>query len=396
MDNLVIEKTKQANHLLEELDIDLWLTFVRETSAFADPVIPIIYGKGLTWQSALILTKSGERIAIVGRFETDTAERIGAYTEVIPYDQGIKSVLLETLDRLQPETIALNFSQDDVYADGLSVGLYRVLLGYFEGTPYADKIISAAPIISALRGQKTPTELAAIKTAIETTDQIYQETFDFLAVGKSEKEVADYMRSLALDRGLETAWDADHCPIFNAGKDSPVGHVLPTDLQIQPGQMLHFDFGVKQNGFCSDIQRMLYMLGPDETKPPAAVTHAFDTIIAAIKNAVAAIKPGVPGVEIDNIVRKTLTDNGYPEFMHATGHPIGREAHDSGPLIGPLWERYGDSPNWPLEAGQVFTIEPSIFLDDYGIMGVEEMILVTDDGAEYLNQPQEKIFLLTA
>lgn len=139
MNKLVIEKTLQANQILKELDIDVWLTFVRETSAGGDPVLPLIYGTGLTWQSAIILTKTDERIAIVGGFETDTAERISAFTEVIPYHEAIKPVLLEVLDRLQPKTIALNYSEDDVYADGLSLGLYRVLLGYLEGTEYPEK-----------------------------------------------------------------------------------------------------------------------------------------------------------------------------------------------------------------------------------------------------------------
>ena len=139
---------------------------------------------------------------------------------------------------------------------------------------------------------------------------------------------------------------------------------------------------------------MLYMLAPDETEAPEAVVHAFNTITSAIKKSVASIKPGVKGCEIDSIVRQTLKENGYPEFMHATGHQVGRNAHDGGAIIGPLWERYGDIPNWPLEEGQVFTIEPSIFLEDYGIMGLEEMILVTADGAEYLSQPQEEIILV--
>ena len=139
---------------------------------------------------------------------------------------------------------------------------------------------------------------------------------------------------------------------------------------------------------------MLYMLGPGESEAPAAVNHAFAAITSAIQKSVAAIKPGVKGHEIDAIVRQTLTEAGYPEFMHATGHQVGRQAHDGGVIIGPLWERYGDTPNWPLEAGQVFTIEPSIFLDDFGIMGVEEMILVTEDGAEFLSTPQTEVILL--
>lgn len=394
MKSLVIEKTQQAASILNELDIDVWLTFVRETTAGGDPVLPLIYGRDLTWQSALILSRTGERIAIVGFFEENTAVRTEAYTRVIPYNQSIKPALLETLAELDPKSIAVNYSEDDVYADGLGYGLFKVLNGYLNGTPYQNRMVSAQELISALRGRKTMTEVDLIRAAIQTTDTIYAETFKAVRAGMSEKQIASHMHQEITSRGLETAWEFDHCPIVNAGPGSPAGHVSPTSLELEPGHLLHFDFGVKQDDYCSDIQRLAFLPSEEHPGPPERMQKAFQTVVEAIEKAVDAIRPGVTGYEIDTIARSTITEAGYEEFKHATGHQVGRQAHDGGGIIGPLWERYGDTPNWSLEAGQVYTIEPSIIDPEIGVVALEEMILVTKDGAEYLSTPQKELILL--
>ena len=123
-------------------------------------------------------------------------------------------------------------------------------------------------------------------------------------------------------------------------------------------------------------------------------TSAFATVRQAIEAARAAMRPGVLGKEIDAIARKVVTDAGYPEFLYATGHHLGRACHDGGGLLGPEWERYGDTPNRPLEAGHVYTVEPGLFVDGYGYMGLEEDVLVTDEGAIYLGAPQSEVILI--
>ncbi|MFH1144021.1 MAG: Xaa-Pro peptidase family protein [Candidatus Eisenbacteria bacterium] len=395
MASLVTQKLDQAIGILRETGVDLWLTFVRETSAMRDPVLPLIYGPAtLTWQSALLLTRTGERIAIVGHFEADAAQRTGAYGEVIAYHESIRAPLLQVLQRLAPERIAINSSRNDVGADGLTHGMHELLLDYLAGTPYALCLTSAEAIIGALRGRKTAAEVDRIRAAIRTTEQIYARTFAAPLPGMTERQVSEFMHEQMRELGVEPAWDPDGCPIVNAGPDSAVGHGVPGELVVTRGQILHLDFGVRQAEYCADIQRVAYLLKPGEDQAPAAVRHGFATVVRAIDAAVEGMRPEKKGVEIDALARAIVTAAGYEEYKHATGHHLGREAHDGGGVLGPAWERYGDGPLRPLEAGHVYTVEPSLTVPGYGCVGIEEDVLVTESGCEFLSDPQHELILL--
>jgi Xaa-Pro aminopeptidase len=390
---LVQEKVAQATAILQELGLDCWLTFVRESSAMADPVLSFIYGHDVTWQSALILTASGRRIAIVGHFDAPTTRRTGAYDEVLTYHEAMSESLRAVLDQLAPRQIALNYSRDEPHADGLTFGLYRLLQEYLAGTPYPARFTSAEPLILALRGRKTETEIDRIQRAIRTTYDIYDQTFAFAQVGMTEQTIGQFMHERVAALGLETAWEPHSCPAVNSGPLSPIGHAGPTDLAVEPGHLLHFDFGVRQDGYCADIQRMMYFLRPGETSAPPEVQHGFDTVGRAIEAAAAALKPGVPGKVVDGAARRVLTEAGYPEYKYATGHQMGRACHDGGALLGPTWERYGDLPNLPIEVGQVYTLEPGLMVPGYGYLGLEEDVLVTEQGAVFLGAPQTTLIL---
>jgi len=393
--SLLQEKASQAIDILIETEIDLWLTFVRETSGVRDPVLDFLIGpRDLTWQSALIFTKSGERIAIIGNLEKSEVENLGVFATVLGYDEGIRSLLLETLQRLNPDKVAVNTSQDNVQADGLTHAMYEMLVGYLEGTPFVDRIVSAEPVINALRGRKTKSEIERIRKAVEITGEIYRKTFEAIRVGMTEKEVAASMHVQVTEAGLGFAWPRESNPAVNSGPESPFGHSGPTDILIQPGHILHFDFGVKYEEYCSDIQRVAYVLREGETSAPSEVQRGFDTVRQAIEAARAAMKPGVQGVQIDTIARRIVIEAGYPEFKHALGHQLGRVAHDGGALLGPLWEKYGQSPKLQLEVSQVYTIEPSLIVPGFGIIGLEEDVVMTEAGAEYLGEPQLELVLI--
>ncbi len=391
---LIQEKVQQAIGILLEKQIDLWLTFVRETSAVPDPVLPLIYGATLTWTSALLLTRSGRRIAIVGRYEAETAQRTGAYDEVISYDKSIQPDLLRILDLLSPQQIAVNTSAGNPAADGLTHGMYQILAGYLDGTPHAGKLVPAEAVIAALRGRKTPAEIDRIRKAVKTTEEIYQRTFQYIRPGQTERELADFMHRQMVEFGVTEAWDYNGCPAVNSGPESPVGHAAPTDIQLQRGHLVHFDFGVRQEEYCSDLQRMVYLLRPGEKEPPEEVRKGFETIVRAIQETMRLLRPDMKGADVDAVARGIVTEAGYPEYQYGTGHQLGRNAHDGGALLGPRWERYGDSPEMLVEAGQVYTIEPGLAVPGYGYIGLEEDVLVTETGAVPLSQVQKELILI--
>lgn len=392
---LIQEKVNQAIAILKEQEIDMWLTFVRETSGVRDPVLDFLIGPNdLTWPSALIFTRNGDKLAIIGNLEKDAIQRLNVFTEILGYDTAISGPLRDTITRLNPNRIAVNTSRNNVHADGLTHAMYEILREHLKDTPYADRLISAEPIINSLRGRKTPAEQERVKRAVEITDEIYQKTFEFIEVGMTEIEIGAYMQELANEYGVGLAWPAENCPAVNSGPNSPVGHNGPTNIKVERGHIIHFDFGVKYEDYCSDIQRVAYVLREGETEAPVEVQRGFITIRTAIEKSRAAMKAGITGNSIDVISREIVTDSGYPEFMHSLGHQLGRVAHDGGALLGPLWEKYGDSPNQKLEIGQVFTIEPHLIVPDYGCIGLEEDVLITENGAEYFTEPQTEIVLI--
>ena len=392
MNSLIQEKIEQAVAILQEKEVDLWLTFVRETSVNQDPILPIIYGQAsLTRPSALIIHRNGERIAIVGRMDANTARGLGAYQQVIECDAEIQPHLLATLERLNPATIAINFSQYNVMADGLSVGWYEVLKNMLHGTDFYPRLCSSENIISALNGRKTAREIALVRAAVEATEEIFEQTYAILREGISEREIAEFMHDQIAKRGLDVAWTYDGCPAVNCGPDSPVGHANPTDIILEPGHIVHFDFGVKKDDYCADIQRVVYMRKNAEKTAPEPVLKGFDIVRKAVEAARKKMKPGVTGFEVDQAARNIVLEAGYPEYQYATGHQLGRHAHDGGGILGPRWQVYGSLPDEALEYGQIYTIEPGLTVPGYGYIGLEEDVVVTTNGCEYLLKPQEEL-----
>lgn len=391
---LIQEKVKQAVELLREFQIDCWITFVRESQINGDPTLDFLTAADVTWHSAFIVTSTGKTCAIVGKYDQKTIEDTHAYDQVISYVEGVKKPLLDYLKQINPEKIAVNYSEDSEICDGITHGMYLTLHRYLSEIGYENRLISAERIISALRERKSQIELTYLKEAIRITLKIFDEVKKIIKPGITEKKIADFMKKQVQKRGVGLAWDESMCPAVFTGPETAAAHYAPTDRKVEEGHVLNMDFGVKFNHYVSDLQRTFYIRRKGEKGIPPEVKKGFAVIVEAIEKSRQGMKPGVQGVAIDKIARDIIVTNGYQEFPHALGHQVGRYSHDGTALLGPAWEKYAQKPFQKLEEGMVFTLEPRLTVPDRGVVTIEEMVVVTHEGAEYLSRPQTKLFVV--
>ena len=391
---LIQEKINQAKAILKEFDIDCWITFVRESQLNGDPTLAFLVTADLTWHSAFIVTKSGETRAIVGKYDQKTVEETGAYDQVVGFVEGFKEPLLSYLNSLNPREIAVNYSEDSEICDGLTHGMYLTLFRTLSEIGMEKRLTSAERIVSALRERKSKSELEYMTRAVRITEEIFREVTGFIRPGKTEQEIAAFMKQKVREKGVDFGWEESVCPAVFTGPETAAAHYAPTDRKVEPGQVLNMDFGVKYNGYCSDMQRTFYILKSGEREAPDEVMRGFQTIVNSIESARKALKPGVEGREIDKISREIILQAGYDEFPHALGHQVGRFSHDGTALLGPAWEKYARKPFQKIEQGMVFTLEPRLTVPGRGVATIEEMVVVTATGAEYISDPQKEIILI--
>lgn len=391
---MILEKQQQAIEILKEKDIDMWLTFVRETGNLKDPMMDMLVGTGATWHSAFIFTKNGDRIAVIGSLEEANMKQVGTFDNIVSYLQSVEEDFLAVMKKLNPAKIAVNYSRNSTLADGLTHGMYLELTELLAKLGYEDRLVSSEDLVAALRGRKSPTELSLMKTAIKETLEIFDQVTGFIKPGITEQNVATFVRNIVEEKGFGFAWDEEHCPAVFSGPDTAGAHASPTEREIKPGHVINMDFGINYKGYCSDLQRTWYVMKDGETEVPAEVQKGFDVIHESITLAAKAIRPGIPGYEIDDVARGYIEQNGYAGYPHALGHQLGRVAHDGGALLSPKWDRYKNLPYMLLEEGQVFTIEPRLTIPGYGIATIEEEVVITADGCEFISPRQDKLFVI--
>jgi len=391
--NITREKLQQATDLVSSSDFDAWLIFVRETAQGSDSSVPLLLDGDLTWHSALVIDHEGHKTAVVGNFDADPIIASGDWDEVKTYVEDIKPVLIEVLERsVRPgKKIAVNYSESDDKADGLTHGMWLCLQNILAGTRFEGTLSSAEVIVGSLRSQKTPSEISLIRGAVKEGNRLFGFIEKIARIGVSELQIFDEVHAVMHERGLGFAWGKSGDPIVNSGPDSMVGHGVPSDLiKIAEGHIFHIDLGVEKDGYCSDVQRCWYV----GENVPNDVQQALDAVNAAIKAASEFLRPGVEGWKVDDVARQSLITSGYPEYLHALGHQVGRLAHDGGTILAPKWARYGNTPLGLVREHEVYTIEPGVMVEGRGYLGIEEMVVVTADGCEFLTERQLEMPLI--
>lgn len=396
-DPLLRKKIDQAVGLLKAQGVDCWIAQLgQETWLHPDPIQPLVIGTTITWPSAFLITAKGQTIALVGTGDVGNVRSTGGYDRVEGYVKDLAPDLLRVLTELDPQRVAVSYALNDYGADGISHGWFLRLQQMLAGTVFAERLISAEPIVTPLRARKLPEEVDRIRHAVQATVEIFDAMSAWLRPGVSERDVFDFAHAQMSRRRVLPSWDATYDPGVNIGPQETLGHGAPGSARAQAGDVIHVDFGVMVDGFGSDLQRVWYLRRPGESVAPEPILEAFSAVDASIQAGAEILRAGRKGWEVDAAARKVIVERGFPEPNFALGHMMGRVAHDGAGLLGPRWPRYGRTPEYVIEDQNVFTLEFGVEPRDRsgGVIGLEEDVLVTANGAEFLTPPQRELWYL--
>ena len=263
------------------------------------------------------------------------------------------------ISQIQPSRIAVNYSIDSEICDGITHGMFLTLMELLGELQMQDRVVSAEQIISALRQRKTPGEITFMKNAIQITEVIFDRVAEYIRPGMTEQQVADFMRREVEGRGIPFAWDPQMCPAVFTGPDTAGAHYTPTGRVVQQGHILNMDFGVKYNGYCSDLQRTFYVLKPG--KPLRPRRYRRDSTPSYNRSNCQSGR-SVPGSMARALMRLPGRSSRTPGTRNSPMRSVIRWADI--PMTAPrCWgrlEKYRRKPFLPLEKNMVFTLEPRL------------------------------------
>jgi Xaa-Pro aminopeptidase len=242
-------------------------------------------------------------------------------------------------------------------------------------------LVGRSGFVEKLRAIKDESEIAAIRHAVTIAEQGFAAIKATMRPSDTEKDVADVLDGYVRRAG----GDGMAFPtIVGVGDRSALPHMTLSNRQVKEGEFLLLDWGVKANLYHSDLTRMLWAPGASRKRAvESRLWKVYTVVLEAQKRAIAALRPNVSVKTVDAAARGHIANAGYGKyFTHGLGHGIGLEIHEA-----PAVRSNSDDV---LAAGMVVTIEPGIYLPDFGGVRIEDDVLITDDGPEILTSvPRE-------
>lgn len=235
--------------------------------------------------------------------------------------------------------------------------------------PAKSSLVAVKGWIEELRTVKSPDEIARIRRSVETNSLAFEQGVARVKPGMKEQDLAaelEYrMRRLGAEKpSFET--------IVAGGERSALPHAQPTAARFENGQLIVVDMGALQEGYCSDMTRMLFL-----GTPGAKVKRTYKAVLEAQLAGIDAVRAGARTASVDLATRKVLRGYGLDKaFVHSTGHGLGLEIHEP--------PRLGKNDKGRLKAGMAITIEPGVYIEGFGGIRIEDTVLVTEKGCEIL------------
>ncbi|MCM4159810.1 aminopeptidase P family protein [Antarcticibacterium flavum] len=385
---------------LKEAGVDAWMIVCRENNN--DPLADHIGGENAGGTAAFLFYRENEEMKSVvfsPEGEAMALAELGIHDRVEPVERG-KSALEEAVAFLKENnlnTLAVNSSDNNSLADGLSYTQRSSLEEFTKGT--AINLVSADEVVYHWLSLKLPEEVEIMRKAATLTAAWQEEAYNMVVPGETtDADVARFLKQKMKEHGVKDAWHPDQNPNVNSGVDR--GHSHATNKVIQQGDVIQTDFGIKvHDRWVTDIQRFAYVLKEGETTAPEDIQHYWESAKRGNRVAKEAMKPGVKGVDVDGAQREVMEEAGSSYVMWSTGHPVGYVAHDVGPNLGGSQSTHvRPDSNKTLKEGMTFAFDGfhSWELPTGGMktISVEEMVVITKDGAEYLTAPQEELVLI--
>lgn len=310
---------------------------------------------------ALIIGPDGLILATDSRFELHAIHEAPLF-QVHVYKAGLHKDLPELLDRVGATRTAFEETR-------VSVGRFNRFAKALQERGSKVELVPHEDMTAPMRAIKSADEIHAIREALALAEAAFSAVKARITPGLTEKAIAWEMEKEMRGRGAD---GLSFPTIVASGPNAALPHAVPGKRILAPGEPLLIDWGARLNGYCSDSTRTVVAGTPCDT-----FKRVFDTLFEAQARAVDAICDGASGKAVDAVARKIIEKTFPDGFGHGLGHGVGLEIHEA-PRLSPLRDD-------TLKAGMVVTVEPGIYLSDWGGMRLENMVLVTDTGAEVLN-----------